>query len=275
MRTAIIDNNEKDADVLTEKIKFWGEQNQMSIFVDTYHTCKAFLLALEAHQYDLVFMDTFRQVSDSLAAVTQMRKNIMNNVLIFLTGSKDYIFDAFLCHAFDYLLKPFDDFCLFQALDEAVPLLLDSTPYINLPQGKLTIPVLYTDILCVQADSNYCNIQTTSKLYRCRITFGHLSEILNSDNRFCTINRGIIVNLDFVLQMENGICYLKNGQTLPLNHRKKKELMQKLIEYRFTYFTNQKGARKLLTCSELEQSSKESAFAVSAEQTDDNNHNNK
>ena len=57
--------------------------------------------------------------------------------------------------------------------------------------------------------------------------------MLEDDERFCIINRGILVNLDYVDTMEELSCWMKSGLSFPLNTKKASELKQSLITHRF------------------------------------------
>lgn len=55
------------------------------------------------------------------------------------------------------------------------------------------IPVLYSDIRYITSDSNYLQIQGRD-VFRCRMPFREAASILTQDERFLTINRGILIN---------------------------------------------------------------------------------
>ena len=54
-----------------------------------------------------------------------------------------------------------------------------------------------------------------------------------ADKRFLTIIRGLIINMDYVRNMDDGICTFKNGCIFPLNSRKARGLKQAFIDYNF------------------------------------------
>lgn len=47
-------------------------------------------------------------------------------------------------------------------------------------------------------------------VFRCRMPFREAASILTQDERFLTINRGILINLDYVQHMENTSCTMCN-----------------------------------------------------------------
>ena len=73
----------------------------------------------------------------------------------------------------------------------------------------------------------------TKEEYRCRTSFSQLQKLLENDSRFLVVNRGVLVNLDYVQSMDGLTCLMKDKRTFPLNTRKHGQLEQALIEHRF------------------------------------------
>ena len=65
------------------------------------------------------------------------------------------------------------------------------------------------------------------------MTFSTAKELLEKDGRFLSLNRGLLVNMDEVVDIEEGICTLKDGMTLPVNVRKTKSIMDIFQNYMF------------------------------------------
>jgi len=82
------------------------------------------------------------------------------------------------------------------------------------------------------SDSNYCRSEADREL-RVRMPFRELTDCLEKDGRFLTINRGVMVNMDQVLSMENTDCRMCGGRVYPLNFRKRAELRDRLTAYQF------------------------------------------
>ena len=100
--------------------------------------------------------------------------------------------------------------------------------YLALDAGKYTIYFLHSEILYITADANYCVVHAKEETCRVRITFQRFEEMLAED-----INRGILVNLDEITSMQNGICRISNGETFPINARRKSEIQDVFTKYRF------------------------------------------
>lgn len=232
MRIAIVDDETAEHIFLDKILNRWARLNHLSITCDCFSSGIDFLDAIGHRQYDMVFMDIYMDGTDGIQTAEKMRQAAPGCFLIFLTSSREHMPKAFPCHAFDYLLKPLDEERLFQTLSDFLRVIPEKQSYINLPLGKQVVPVLYSHLEYIFTDSNYCIVQAQEQ-YRCRIPFNKMKAMLEDDERFCTINRGILVNLDYVDTMEDLSCWMKSGISFPMNTRKNSELKQALITHRF------------------------------------------
>ena len=88
----------------------------------------------------------------------KLREKDSHALLIFLTSSPEHMSDAFRCHAFDYLVKPFDLEQMKKTILDALAFLPEKEQYLNLSVRKQNVPIFYSDIRYVLASSNYCMV---------------------------------------------------------------------------------------------------------------------
>lgn len=232
MRIAMIDDEETELIFLNKMLKTWADHNHLDIACDSFSNGEDFLSAISRRQYDVVFMDIYMEKTNGIQTATKMRQVSPDCFLIFLTSSQEHMMEAFPCHAFDYLLKPVEETRLAKTLSDLLRIVSEKQPYLEIPLGRQVIPVLYSHLEYISSDANYCIVQAQEQ-YRCRMPFHKLESQLAGDERFCAINRGILVNLDYVDSMEEFVCRMKSGISFPMNTKKHTELKQTLIAYRF------------------------------------------
>ena len=101
----------------------------------------------------------------------KLREKDSHALLIFLTSSPEHMSDAFRCHAFDYLVKPFDLEQMKKTILDALAFLPEKEQYLkSLCTETERPPFFYSDIRYVLASSNYCMVCTKEE-YRCRTSF--------------------------------------------------------------------------------------------------------
>ena len=232
MKIAIVDDDAQDTDRLAAFLAEWSEEHHLDFSVTVFHKSSDFLKAFETARYSLVFMALYMAPPSGIETAMTIRDTDSHALLIFLTSSPEHMSDAFRCHAFDYLVKPFDLEQMKKTILDALAFLPEKEQYLNLSVRKQNVPIFYSDIRYVLASSNYCMVYTKEE-YRCRTSFSQLQKLLENDSRFLVVNRGVLVNLDYVQSMDGLTCLMKDKRTFPLNTRKHGQLEQALIEHRF------------------------------------------
>lgn len=232
MKIAVVDDELKEQNTLKTIISNWAEAEKIPVRLFSYASGEEFLSSEDIGSLDMVFMDVYMSGINGAETAAKLRLGNKRCMIIFLTSSSEHMKDAFSVHAFDYILKPAEKEHVFSILSEAASIFSEKQPYMTVNSGRQELSVFYSDIRSITADSQYCIVYTEESI-RCRISFTEISELLSGDKRFLIINRVILVNLDFVRDMENTMCNLTNGQCFPLNTRRKNQLRQELTNYRF------------------------------------------
>ena len=75
--------------------------------IEAYATGEELLAS--GKRFDIVFLDIQMEGMNGIEAARSLRERREDTVLVFITGIKDYVFDAFDLYAFQYLLKPIDE----------------------------------------------------------------------------------------------------------------------------------------------------------------------
>src|SRR5580704_9319560 len=216
--------------------------------------------AIHAHLPDLLLLDIQMPDLDGFQVLNEVPPGEMP-VVIFTSAYDQYAIRAFEAHALDYLLKPFDQERLHQAIERARAELQKSdkreithrllellsemrsgvvsaaTP---LPQNRLVIKakgrVIFLnldEIDWIEAAANYVRLSVGKESYLLRETISRTSERLNP-NEFIRIHRSVIVNVRKIKELipvNSGeyIVVLKSGKELSCS-RGYRALLQRVIE---------------------------------------------
>ena len=232
MRIAMGDDEKRELTKLREAASLCADRRGMPLVCDCFSSGTAFLRAAEQARYDAVLLDIYMGAPNGIATAQMLRRKNDRSTVVFLTSSREYMQEAFGVHAFDYLVKPVDAEKMEALLLELSEAIRPEDRLLRLPIGRETVGLPYGQIAAVVSDSNYCMIETDREL-RVRMTFRELAGCLQGDERFLIINRGVMVNMDQVLSMENTDCRMCGGRVYPLNFRKRAELRDRLTAYQF------------------------------------------
>lgn len=103
MEIAVVD----DEKAIKEHICALIEEQQPGSHIEGYATGEELLAS--GKRFDMVFLDIQMEGMNGIEAARGLRERREDTVLVFVTGIKDYVFDAFDLYAFQYLLKPIDE----------------------------------------------------------------------------------------------------------------------------------------------------------------------
>jgi len=199
--------------------------------------------AIRTHHPDLLLLDIQMPDLDGFQVLSEISGAQMP-VVIFTTAYDQYAIRAFEAHALDYLLKPFDQERLHQALERAraevkksgdreithrimdlLSRVKSESASASGPEDRLVIKakgrVLFLnldEIDWVEAAANYVRLNVGKESYLFRETISRTAERLNP-NHFIRIHRSVIVNIRKIKELipvNSGeyIVVLKTGKEL-------------------------------------------------------------
>lgn len=240
MKIAIVDDEQS----CTEQMKILCQDFETRTGEPTELTCflggAEFLNTFQPGVYQIVFMDIFMKGINGIDTARKLREIDHACLLVFLTFSSDFMPDAFSFHAFDYITKPFSERRIFQVLDDAQKHFPKQTPCINIVSGRQTIPLLLSDIVSVVNDAHYLDICTKDgKHLRSRMTAENFLRLTGHDPRFLSVNRGILVNADYIHALTKKACILTDGTSFPVRVRDSQKLENALRQYHFSWLRSE------------------------------------
>lgn len=210
----------------------FAAENQLDIEIAEYRDGDSFLNSKKDHS--IVFMDIYMEGMDGILTARELRKRGNNCLLIFTTSSGEHMPDAFSCHAFEYIVKPFSPQRVKKVLGDALRVIPSETEYTELYSDRKKFRVALENIVSAITDAHYLDVALADGTsIRCRMTTGQFLEQVGSDERFILVNKGIIVNADYVVNFDNSCCILENGTGLPIRVRDRLSIEQTVREYNF------------------------------------------
>lgn len=235
MHIALVDDEQGCIDEISEICREFGQDHGVETQISAFSDGEGFLGSLEKcgeRGYDIVFMDIFMRGMDGVTAAKKLRRNNSACILIFLTSCGERMPEAFSCHAFEYIIKPYTPMRVRNVLRDALVLLPDSSNYIEIYSNRRTVRVPVETIVSAVTDAHYLEIGLSDgTMLRSRMTMTEFME-RTDDPRFLSINKGIVVNADFVVGFEDNCCLLENGR-FSIRVRDRLKIEQTFLDYNF------------------------------------------
>ena len=233
MKIAIVDDRDEDRTRLEKCIRrFFSLQNNDNAEIDTFASAKEFLPAFSRTEYQIAFLDIVMDEMNGIELAKKLREKDAHLLIVFQTTSREYAFDAFPVHPFDYLMKPCEQEDLDNVLTEAQRVLKAGDPEIKVASARDIFSVPLRSICAVVARGHNVEIMLANmKTLVCTETFKSISQKIESDPRFLLINRGVIINMDQVRAPEDGGMRMKNGSIFPIKINGRAAVLSAFSQY--------------------------------------------
>lgn len=245
--TAIIIDDEKQGRVVLRNLLelFHGD---IEIIGEAENAEMAFKLISEK-QPSLIFLDIQMPRGDGFSLLRKF--NEIPFEIIFVTSYDKYAIDAIKFSALDYLLKPVELSDLKEAINKARERVINKQnhslkivnllhnlgqvphePQLILQSGDSMNVIHSNDIIAIESDGSYCNINTISGGRF--VTAKYLKDFedyFGEHSNFVRINRGCMLNTKHIKNYtisEPCIITMANSQTYEVSRRKKQDVLQKL-----------------------------------------------
>lgn len=249
IKTVIVDDELHNRDL----VKFWIDKlnSNFEVVGEAANVSDAYSVIL-SQQPKVVFLDIKMPGGDGF----QLLKKIPNHDfdVVFITGFDEYALKAFECLAFDYILKPINPLKFKQTLArienkffhdvplESVKRILteltqkdDKIVITKIPihVNRQVVLLNVSEIVTIQSEEGCTAFFTINndKFYTTK-QIGSYEFVLNESNpRFIQINRGIFINLDFIVsytKSEPCIVKMQNGEEYQISRRRKTDILNML-----------------------------------------------
>ena len=234
LRFAVVEDRLPDAQRLESllRLAFGGGQ---PLVCDHYESGDAFLAAFPSKNYQVFFLDICMEGTNGIETARILRRTDPDLLLVFVTSSPEYVWDAFPVHPFDYLLKPYREEKLFQLADELRRVLFRAEPELEVRIARQQVHLPLRKIQYAMAQNHYVRIVSDDGECRAVSTFSQVEQLLRAQENFIVCNRGVILNMDKVLRLDSDCFEMLDGTCLPVRQKDKNTLFAQFTQYQFRH----------------------------------------
>ena len=220
MQMAVVD----DEKAIREQICTLIEEQQPGSVIEAYATGEELLAS--GKRFDIVFLDIQMDGMNGIEAARELRERQEDTVLIFITGVKEYVFDALDLYAFHYLLKPIDEGKFAEVLQRAAGEAKKKKEKKCLFIRTRNITLDQSDILYIESRAKKLEIHTAGadKAIEIYAAMDELEGQLGED--FYRCHRAYIVNMAQITEYDNESITLTNGDKVYLAKKKYGEFVK-------------------------------------------------
>ena len=229
MNIALTDDLPEERNKIQGIIMDYAAVKRVRIDVSSFASAEELLRDYRPLRYTAVFLDIFMNGMSGIDAARRIKEADRDALIVFLTTSNEHMPDAWRLHVFEYVEKPVSKEKIFPALDDILNRIAPvSVPRFSFFSRGMERSVPYDDLVMVGTDTpNYLEVTDRSgETLHTRMTFAEASDILLKDKRFLLIRRGVIVNMAFIQNFDNSLCFLSAASPIPISPRSRKKLEQ-------------------------------------------------
>lgn len=224
MRIAIVDD-ERPA---RSELRYLVSQCEPDAEITEAESSDEFLKLLKTDTFDVCFVDINLGGMNGTTMASMIKKQCPDTQIIFATAFQDYAVKAFEIGAVDYLLKPFD----YERVRKTMERLKEQMKEKHVSSGydinKIMVNTGTSFQVLDVAKIVYIETEKRScKIHMADGSFYMQNESLNNYEqhlkkcRFFRIHKSILINLDYVLEMQ--VSY-NNGYSVKLKHYESESL---------------------------------------------------
>ena len=229
MNIAVVD----DEEAIREQINNFIKKRNPDFNISGFATGEE-LLAAEK-DFDMIFLDIQMEGISGIEVARTFRQSGVDVVLIFITGIKEYVFEAFDVSAFHYLLKPIEEQKFLEVLSRAAEEVRkrkgqkERQIFIRAKNQGYTLSL--NNILYIESRGRKVEIHTSDMedVIASYITMDELERQLRDS--FYRCHRGYLVNMAHIARYDSDSIFLSNGEKVYLTRKKHNEFVKAYMWY--------------------------------------------
>ena len=224
---AVCDDEVLDCCQIAGNIKEVLEELDVSFIIRQFYSGKELLQA--AGDFDIIFLDVMMGDMDGMDTARLLRNKAYENILIFISSSRGYVFEAYDVEAFQYLVKPVEQGKLRSILQRAVvKLQKDSREFILIQTKGQTRKLFLKNIYYFEIRGRVISVHSTDGIFQYYGQIGGLEEHLQ-DKGFFRCHKSFLVNLSFISRYGHQELLLDNGEKIPMAKRRQAVFEQEMM----------------------------------------------
>lgn len=226
---AVCDDEVIECSKIAAKIRGILEEMDVSCTIRQFYSGQELLQSSES--FDMIFLDVIMGGLDGMRTAQIAREKAFNKLLVFISASRDYVFDAYDVEAFQYLLKPIEDKKLKRVLQKAVLKTQErSQAFIIVSRDRQKKKLFLDDIYYFEIRGRMIDAHGTDGIFSYYEQIGLLERELHGKG-FFRCHKSYLVNLKYVGVYNRQELVLDNGERIGIARRRYEEFCREILKY--------------------------------------------
>ena len=222
-----------DEEAIREQIGGFIKKRNPGFDISVFDTGEGLLAA--GKDFDIIFLDIQMEGMGGIEAARTLRQSGVDAVVIFITGIREYVFEAFDVSAFHYLLKPIEEQKFMEVFDRAIEEAgkrkgqKERQIFIKTKNQGYTLKL--NSILYIENRGKKVEIHTTD-MEDIIETYAGMEELeVQLGDGFYRCHRGYLVNMAHIARYDSDSIFLSSNEKVYLTRKKHNEFVKAYMWY--------------------------------------------
>ena len=227
LQIAVCDDEIIECCNMAKRIKDILEEMKIPCIIRQFQSGGELLHAPE--RFDIVFLDIIMRDLNGLKTAQIFREKF-DRILIFMSSSREYVFEAYDVEAFQYLLKPVEDGKLKSVLQKAVLKTESrSQEFIIVSRERQKKKLFLDDIYYFEIQGRVVYVHGPEGIFTYYEQIGELENKLR-DKGFFRCHKSYLINLKYVDGYNRQEAILENGEKIVIAKRRYDEFVREVLK---------------------------------------------
>lgn len=226
---AVCDDELLECVSISAKICACMEELGIPCCIEQFHSGKELLGSLG--RFDVIFLDILMGGMDGMETARQCRRMNFDNILVFLSSSRRYVFEAYDVEAFHYLVKPVDHDKLKHVLKRAAEKGRHHfQDYILVSRDRQKRKIFLDQVRYFEIRGRQIHVHEEREVWTYYEQMGALEKQL-AGKGFFRCHKSYLLNLNYVEFYNRQEAVLDNGERIMIAKRRYEEFCQVILAH--------------------------------------------
>lgn len=226
---AVCDDEVMECCNIAEKIREILEEMKIPCVVRRFFSGRE--LTGSRDNFDIIFLDIIMAELDGIKTAQIFRESAFDKIIVFISSSRDYVFDGYDVEAFQYLLKPIDEKKLKTVLKRAVVKTEKrKQEYIVVSRERQKRKLFLDDIYYFEIRGRMIDVHGLDGIFSYYEQMSVLEDHLRGKG-FFRCHKSYLVNLKYVDVYNRREVILDNGERIAIAKRRYEDFCREVLEY--------------------------------------------
>ncbi len=226
---AVCDDELLECFSISAKIRTCMDEMGILCNIEQFQSGKALLESLG--RFDLIFLDILMEGMDGMETARRCRELAYEKILVFLSSSRKYVFEAYDVEAFHYLVKPVDQEKLKNILRRAAEKGRElSQDYIVISRERQKRKLFLDMVRYFEIRGRQIDVHEEKGIFTYYEQMGVLEKQLQGKG-FFRCHKSYLLNLKYVEGYNRQEAILDNGERIIIAKRRYEEFCQAILAY--------------------------------------------